>query len=179
MWHSAKRKDRIFAECLPVGTRQSPLCRVSHLGHSAKRTLKFKKKLCRVPDRGHSAKTVYLRQLTFLPHFTLTLSLTVAAVAPSPPVSPPPRPPPSSSPCRGRPPTPSPRRGRPPDRAPRRRSSSPRPSSSPRRDRRPPVPLALALAAPGPPEREMCTGLSDAPDDRRQRWPSRFVLNGS
>jgi hypothetical protein len=25
----------------------------------------------------------------------------------------------------------------------------------------------------------VCTGLSGAPDDRRQRWPSRFVLNGS
>ena len=25
----------------------------------------------------------------------------------------------------------------------------------------------------------VCTGLSGAPDDRRQGWPSRFVLNGS
>jgi hypothetical protein len=25
----------------------------------------------------------------------------------------------------------------------------------------------------------VCTGLSGAPRDRRQRWPSRFVLNGS
>ena len=25
----------------------------------------------------------------------------------------------------------------------------------------------------------VCTGLSGAPDDRRQGWPSRFILNGS
>ena len=44
---------------------------------------------------------------------------------------------------------------------------------------RPTVGCAILGRRSGTGQCPVCTGLSGAPDDRRQRWPSWFVLNGS
>jgi hypothetical protein len=43
----------------------------------------------------------------------------------------------------------------------------------------PTVDFAVEGKKSGTGQCQVCTGLSGAPDDRRQEWPSRFALNGS
>ena len=52
-------------------------------------------------------------------------------------------------------------------------------SGAPTAPRLPTVDCAIFGRKSGTGQCPVCTGLSGAPDDRRQGWPSRFVLNGS
>ena len=52
-------------------------------------------------------------------------------------------------------------------------------SGAPTATRLPTVGFATEGKKSGTGQCPVCTGLSGAPDDRRQGWPSRFVLNGS
>jgi hypothetical protein len=66
-WHSAKNRERVFAECRPGDTRQILLCRVPAIWHSTKCILKFKKTL---PSARSQAlgKARYIPTATLLPH---------------------------------------------------------------------------------------------------------------
>jgi hypothetical protein len=85
-----KNIKEIFADCLSVGTRQSYLCRVPTIWHSAKYIFKLIK-LSRVPDHGHSTKSVYIARIGLILHFAF-LSLHHSHRAPTPSPPPPSRP---------------------------------------------------------------------------------------
>jgi hypothetical protein len=83
VWHSATKCKLIFAECHLDDTRQRLLCRLSPIWHSAKRILKIKKNLCRVPDHGHSAKHAYIATVRLFFLTLFSLSTSRRAVAAS------------------------------------------------------------------------------------------------
>jgi hypothetical protein len=122
-WHSAKNRERVFAECPLDDTRQRRLCRVPAIWPSANHILKLKK-LCRVPDHGHSTKRPTYQR----PNASSSLSLTYSlkrrrrrALTVATPSSPPPCPPSRPRPRRAVAVRPRPRRCRspaPPPRAP-------------------------------------------------------------
>jgi hypothetical protein len=57
--------------------------------------------------------------------------------------------------------------------------SAPDMSGAPTAPRSATVGCAISGRKSGTGQCPVCTGLSGAPDDRRQDWPSRFALNGS
>jgi hypothetical protein len=139
--HSAKNCKIIFAECRLGNTRQSSLCRVPPIWHSAKRILKLKKSLSSARSRALGKALIHSAGKDFI---FLTLSLVVAM--------------PSPHRRRAAVPTPSLLRRR---AAPRRRSSTqaqaraassqPRPSRAPRRAPVAPPPCPRrAPATPSP-----------------------------
>jgi hypothetical protein len=112
--HSVKNCKIIFTECRPGDTRQSRLCRVPPIWHSAKRILKLKKIFAECQITGTRQRSKICRPVVSFSFSSLThsicrsLSLTHAAAhtlappCPAPPAPAPSRPrpaPPRPCPC--------------------------------------------------------------------------------